>query len=172
MISTQFWNITFTVSNYNYQIMSCTCSTHTTSQDTKSSFSIQRLSLLHLYLNGFSPNNFKKLLIVLYMALCSQESLSSNGRIQSKAKAVEEMLLSRSFYSTFSETFLTFGFRTSCCLCKKWYIFSNHLEFNAISTFHVHDCQTRPPSNPSYEHSAYNGEWRLPTMNCTLWNRT
>lgn len=81
--------------------MSCTCSTHTTSQDTKSSFSIQRLSLLQLYLNGFSPITFKELLIVLYMALCSQESLSSNGRIQSKAIAVEEMLVSIFLFKTF-----------------------------------------------------------------------
>lgn len=43
------------------------------------------------------------------MALCSQESLSSNGRILSKAIAVEETLLSQSFYSKlFSKPFRLF----------------------------------------------------------------
>lgn len=119
--------------------MSYTCSTHTTSQDTKSSFSIQRLSLLQLYLNGFSPITFKKLLIVLYMALCSQESLSSNGRILSKAIAVEETLLFQSFYSKlFSKPFWLFVSERAVACVKKWYIF----ESLGISTFQVHDCQT------------------------------
>lgn len=98
VISTVFWSITFTVSNYDYQIMSCTCSTHTTSQDTKSSFSIQRLSLLRVYCNGFSPVTFKKQNKKKRWLFYKRESLSSSGRTQSKAIAVEETLFSRSFY--------------------------------------------------------------------------
>lgn len=47
-------------------------------------------------------------------------------------------IFSKCYFRNFSD----FGFRRSHCLHKKWSVFSNHLQFNAISTFHVHDCQT------------------------------